>query len=98
MARFHVDFHSYFRLDLPAPEVICMATRMLPTFNPEECSISRAKAIWWSKYRDRIQLVGFFDERSQFTSLHGAFLVTHWKPGYTRIKLQFHYKGPDAQR
>ena len=98
MARFHVDFFSYFRLDLPSPEVICIATRIPPVFNPEECEVARAWAIWAQKYRDRMKLVGFFDERSHFTNLHGTFNVTHWKQGYTHIKFQFNYKGQDAQR
>ena len=98
MALFHVDFFSYFRQDLPSPEVICVATRIPPVFNPEECEVARAWAIWAQKYRDRMKLVGFFDERSHFTNLHGTFNVTHWKQGYTHIKFQFNYKGQDAQR
>ena len=98
MARFHVDFFSYFRQDLPSPEVICIATRIPPVFNPEECEVARAWAIWEQKYRDRMKLVGFFDERSHFTNLHGTFNVTHWKQGYTHIQFQFNYKGQDAQR
>lgn len=98
MARFHVDFLSYFREDLPSPEVICMATRIPPIFNPAECEVARALDLWAQKYRDRMKLVGFYDERSHFTELHGTFDVTPWKPGYTHINFQFNYKGKDAPR
>ena len=99
MALFDVEFHSYFRLDLPSPEVICLAYRKQPRFNnPEECCPCRAATIWQRKYSDRMNVVAFYDERSCFTGFHGSFTATQWRPGFTHLALRFNYQGEDAQR
>ena len=93
MALYDVDFHSYWRTDLPSPEVVCLATRITPQFNiaPE------GEYLWLRKYGDTMQQCGFYDERSKFTEFHGDFTTTKYKPGFEHMKMKFHYEGKNRQ-
>ena len=91
---FNCEFHSYWRKGLPSPEVIVFATRIMPEFE----HAVEAEFIWLERYGHQMKVVGFFDERSNFTRFHGEFEKTAYRRGFEHIKAKFNYEGAEKQK